>query len=68
MGLDHLSFRVDDVDTLNPWLDHLDALGVTHHGVQRHAGTGSALIAFRDPDGLQIELYVQAMPPAGLAG
>jgi glyoxylase I family protein len=31
---------------------------VEHSGVQVTPTTGSALVAFRDPDGIQLEMYV----------
>lgn len=62
-GLDHLSFAVRSRDELEQWAARLDAAGVAHSGVTVSPATGSALIAFRDPDDIQLELYVQlAMP------
>jgi glyoxylase I family protein len=64
-GLDHLSFGVAATGDLDAWADRLDAAGVGHSGVQARPETGSALLAFRDPDGIQLELYVQVgRPPA----
>lgn len=64
-GLDHLAFAVDDEEALNTWIARLDAAGVPHSGIQVTPSTGSALIAFRDPDNIQLELYVQiGMPDA----
>jgi glyoxylase I family protein len=62
-GLDHVAFAVADETALHEWLARLDAAGVAHSGIQTTAATGSALIAFRDPDGLQLELYVQVGMP-----
>ncbi len=64
VGLDHLSWRVKDEGELDAWVARLDELGIAHGGVQRTASTGSALVAFRDPDGVQLELYVQTGPPS----
>jgi len=55
-GLDHLAFGVDSQDDLEAWAKHLDNAGVTHSGVKVTPTTGSALIAFRDPDNIQLEL------------
>ena len=57
-GLDHLAFAVADLDELQAWERHLTDAGVTHSGIKVTPATGSALIAFRDPDDLQLELYV----------
>jgi glyoxylase I family protein len=62
-GLDHLSFAVRDQDQLEAWTARLDAAGVEHSGVKVTPATGSALIAFRDPDNIQLELYVQVGRP-----
>ena len=65
-GLDHLAFGVTDVPALEAWAARLDTLGVPHSGVQVTPLTGSALLAFRDPDGIALELYVQVGLPEGL--
>ncbi len=57
-GLDHLAFAVASEAELQAWAERLDAAGVTHSGVKVAPQTGSALIAFRDPDDIQLELYV----------
>ena len=56
-GLDHLSFAVDSRAALEAWASRLDAAGVPHSEVKITPATGSALIAFRDPDGIQLEFY-----------
>jgi len=65
-GLDHLAFGVAGQDDLQAWADRLDAHGWPHSGVQVNATTGSALLAFRDPSGIALELYVQIGMPQGL--
>jgi len=57
-GLDHLAFAVENEATLNDLAGRLDAKGVEHSGVKVTPATGSALIAFRDPDNIQLEFYV----------
>jgi glyoxylase I family protein len=57
-GLDHVAFGVASEDDLRAWADRLDAAGVSHSGVKVTPQTGSALIAFRDPDNIQLEFYV----------
>ena len=57
-GLDHIAFAVESQEQLEAWAARLDAAGVTHSGVKTTPATGSTLIAFRDPDNIQLELYV----------
>jgi len=57
-GLDHLAFGVASEDELRAWARRLDEAGVAHSGVKVTPQTGSALVAFRDPDNIQLELYV----------
>ena len=63
IGLDHLSWRVEREQDLDGWVERLDDLGIKNRGVQRAAATGSALVAFADPDGIQLEVYVQTGLP-----
>ena len=56
VGLDHLAFRVADLDELRRWVTHLDAKGVTHSGII-DIGYGPTVV-FRDPDNMQLEFYV----------
>lgn len=57
-GLDHLAFGVESREMLEHWIARLDAAGVAHNGIQVTPAYGFTLIAFRDPDGIQLELYV----------
>ena len=54
-GLDHLSFRVGSRADLDDATALLDRLGVPHGGV-KDIGAG-AIVEFRDPDGIALELY-----------
>ncbi len=58
-GLDHLAFAVADREELEEWEERLAAKGVTYSPIQ-DVFYGSVLV-FRDPDGIQLELFV---PPA----
>lgn len=60
-GLDHLALQVPDRDSLQRWARRFDQLGVTHGEVKAGAVPGSALLVFRDPDNIQLELI---SPPA----
>lgn len=55
VGLDHLSFTVPSRADLDDAVTVLDGLGVAHGGV-KDVGAG-ALLEFRDPDGVALELY-----------
>jgi glyoxylase I family protein len=56
-GLDHLEFVVAEPGDLTAWATHLDALGVAHSGVKTPDYSDSAMLTFRDPDGIQLEFY-----------
>ncbi len=55
VGLDHLSFAVADRAALDAAAGRLDELGIAHGGV-KDLGR-AALLEFRDPDGIALELY-----------
>jgi glyoxylase I family protein len=57
-GLDHIAFGVASQDELESWVARLDAAGVPNSGINVTPKTGSVLVAFRDPDNLQLELYL----------
>ena len=57
-GIDHLALGVASMDELQAWVARLDAAGVAHKGIQVTPSTGFTLVAFRDPDGIQLELYL----------
>ena len=59
VGLDHVSFAVASRDELEKWAVRLDELGIAHGDIKdAHYGSG---LAFRDPDGIALELFA---PPA----
>ena len=57
VGLDHVSFAVDDLQALEEAAAYFDEAGVDH-GEVRDLGEGFAIyvMAFRDPDNIQLEL------------
>ncbi|RZS37887.1 catechol 2,3-dioxygenase-like lactoylglutathione lyase family enzyme [Herbihabitans rhizosphaerae] len=60
-GLDHLSFSVPDEKSLDDWAERLTEHGVTFSPVTaEHTSTGAAVVVFRDPDGIQLELWAAA--------
>jgi glyoxylase I family protein len=56
-GLDHLAFRVSGREALDAWVRRFDELGITHSEVKSGGAPGSFMVVFRDPDGLQLEVY-----------
>lgn len=57
-GLDHLALALATREDLDKWITHLDAVGVEHGEVFESAEPGPhALVVFRDPDGIPIELF-----------
>lgn len=61
VGLYHLAFKVgDNLDTLRAWVAKLEATGVPVLGASDHRVSQSLYIC--DPDGIEIELYVDADP------
>ncbi len=58
VGLDHLSFAVAGVAELHEAVALLDGAGIAHGGV-KDIGVG-AILEFRDPDGIALELFAPA--------
>jgi len=55
-GLDHLAFHVSGRDVLEEWETLLDESACSHSGIVEVEGWGW-MIEFRDPDGIQLELF-----------
>jgi glyoxylase I family protein len=53
-GLDHVSFKVSSRAELDAWEAHLSELGVAHSPVSDQGSY--AVLVFRDPDNIQLEL------------
>jgi glyoxylase I family protein len=57
-GLDHLAFEVASRDDLERWARRLDELDVAYSPVAAsHSISGAAVLVFRDPDNIQLELF-----------
>lgn len=57
-GLDHLAFAVPNRDALEAWAHRLDELGVPYSPIAASLSIpGGAVIVFRDPDNVQLELF-----------
>jgi glyoxylase I family protein len=60
-GFDHMGFKVDDRADLDEWLARFEQLGVTHSPIaDREYG---AVLTFKDPDGIQFEMFFKADHP-----
>jgi catechol 2,3-dioxygenase-like lactoylglutathione lyase family enzyme len=57
-GLDHLSFRVANQAELERWQQHLDRHGVKYTPIVETSY--GAVLVFRDPDDIQLELMAEA--------
>jgi catechol 2,3-dioxygenase-like lactoylglutathione lyase family enzyme len=57
IGLDHLEFLVARRSDLDAWAARLDELRIDHSGVKEPSYTANAMIAFRDPDNIQLEFF-----------
>ncbi len=59
---DHLAFAVADRAALDEWAERFAAAGVPHSPVApANSIPGAAVLIFRDPDNIQLELFYQ--PP-----
>ena len=56
IGLDHISFSVASRDELEKAAKFLDEKGVAHGEIKDLAGFQIYVLAFRDPDNIQLEL------------
>lgn len=57
-GLDHVAFTVESYGELKEWESRLAEYGVTHTAAKASRTLpGSAVVVFRDPDGIQLEVW-----------
>ena len=60
-GLDHLSFAVPDRPTLERWCLRFEELSVEYTPITNaNSIPGAVVVVFRDPDNIQLELFVEA--------
>ncbi len=63
VGLDHLAFGVDNRGELDVWAERLRAAGVTHSSIATsNSIPGAAVLVFRDPDNIQLEVFFDPTP------
>jgi catechol 2,3-dioxygenase-like lactoylglutathione lyase family enzyme len=56
VGLDHISFSVGSRDDLERAVRAFDGRGIPHGEIKDLGGLGILVLAFRDPDNIQLEL------------
>ena len=62
-GLDHLAFTVADREELDAWAARLADAAVVHSPITAaNSVPGAAVLVFRDPDNIQLELFAE--PPS----
>ena len=60
-GFDHMAFKVNTRADLDEWLAWFEQLGVSHSLIaEREYG---AVLTFKDPDGIQFEMFFKADHP-----
>jgi glyoxylase I family protein len=58
-GLDHIALNVATRDDLAAWVAWLEELGIDHSGIREgQVPFEFATVVFRDPDNIQLELFV----------
>jgi glyoxylase I family protein len=69
IGLDHLAFAVSTSEELDDWARRFAELGVGFSPVATaNSINGAAVIVFRDPDNIQLELFFDPSTATGSAG
>jgi glyoxylase I family protein len=64
-GLDHLAFGVSSREVLESWERRFEELGVRFSPIAASLSIpGAAVIVFRDPDNIQLELFTSPGPSA----
>jgi glyoxylase I family protein len=66
IGLDHFAFAASSRDALDACAERLATNGVTHSPIaSSNTIPGAAVLVFRDPDNIQLELFFDpSTPPA----
>lgn len=61
-GLRHVAFRIGDrIEQWRAFKEHLDVLGITPRRTSEHRTSWS--IYMQDPDGIELEVYVESETP-----
>ncbi len=62
IGLDHLSFKAPDEESLYAFAERLIQAGVDTKGVETFYPSGKQYVSFRDPDNIQLEYWLDVRP------
>ena len=66
-GLRHVAFRIGDrIEQLHGFKKHLDVLAITPRRMSEHRTSRSIYV--QDPDGIELEVYVDSETPVWEAG
>jgi len=66
LGLDHLAFRASSAAKLRDWQARLADFGIPHTPVApANSIPGAAVLVFRDPDNIQLEIFYDPTPSGG---
>ncbi len=60
IGLDHLSFKAPNEQALYDLAGILQEAGVETNGVEEYTPNGKKYVAFRDPDNIQLEYWLDS--------
>jgi Predicted ring-cleavage extradiol dioxygenase len=63
IGLDHIAFRIGSEDDLKQFADRLLEAGIRTNGVELDPHGGGRFVCFRDPDNIQLEVYLDGGDP-----
>lgn len=58
IGLDHISFGVEDRQSLERLVERLERHDADTEGIEANADPKTEFVAFRDPDNIQLEFFV----------
>jgi len=59
VGLNHLAFRVNDLQELKNIMKKLDTAKIKHSGNKKNKYSKKEYIWFDDPDGIRLEFYLR---------
>ncbi|MGH7481912.1 MAG: VOC family protein [Longimicrobiales bacterium] len=58
VGMDHVAFACDSMDELHRVAQALESADVWNTGVKEQPAFGAHYVAFKDPDGIKLELWL----------
>ena len=56
-GMDHLAFAVPSMDDILGFKERFEQRGIEHSDIRATVGGAGGVIAFRDPDNIQLEIF-----------